>query len=74
MKLWIFGLCAAIATLAAGWAIYSFGLSPWTLVAAAILLTCPVAVGCYALWQSRQTRLDIEAGVRAKRHLPPRLP
>lgn len=70
MKLWTFGLCALIATFFAGWTVYYFGLSGWTLLAAFVFLACPVAVGCYAVWQSRQTRLDIEQGIRSNRETP----
>jgi hypothetical protein len=70
MKPWIFALCAAIAITVAGWTLYYFGLSPWTLFATAIILACPVGVAYYALWQSRQTRLDIEEGLRSSRNTP----
>lgn len=71
MKLWTFALCAVIAITVAGWTLYYFGLSPWTLLATAIFLACPVGVGYYALWQSRQARLDIEEGMRSNRNTPP---
>lgn len=71
MKLWTFAVCAVIALMFAGWTVYYFGLSAWTLLATVIFLACPVGVGYYARWQSRQTRLDIEEGMRSNSNTPP---
>ncbi|MGN7103292.1 hypothetical protein ACTHR6_16925 [Ralstonia holmesii] len=58
------GFCAAIATLLAGGILYWYGISPLSVLVAAILLACPVWVIWMSLRLSRHTQREVQAMVK----------